>query len=104
MKKKLLIIGVYVGLLAIVFNDTSLAADPQAKINSAITKIQAALTAVFGGVGICAGMWIILKKMPGLDDPMTKNEMFKGVGYVLGAVFIGIALVWLIPWIISVAS
>lgn len=104
LNKKFLLVAVYIGLLTLVLNDYTFAADPEGKINSAVTKIQGVLTGIVGGVGIIAGIWIVVKKLPGVDDPMTKNEMFKGVGYVLGAVFIALALVWIVPWIVQLAS
>ncbi|MFK3424010.1 CagC family type IV secretion system protein [Staphylococcus aureus] len=42
---------------------------------------------------------MVLKKLPGIDDPMVKNEMFRGVGMVLAGVAVGAALVWLVPWV-----
>lgn len=75
------------------------ATDPGAKISEGLKNIQTFLTGLIVIVGICAGVWIVLKKMPMIDDPMVKNEMFRGVGTVLASVAIAGALIWLVPWV-----
>lgn len=105
-KLKLALSVSYVGILFFLLSDLAFAnvSDPGAKVNEAVTKIQVVLQLLIGGIGICSGTWIILKKMPALDDPHTKNEMFKGVGLVLGAVFIASALVWIVPWVMNIGK
>lgn len=103
--KKGFLVFSYVSLLMFLMSDFAFAAgDPGAKVNAAILKIQVVLQLLIGGVGVCSGTWIVLKKMPALDDPHTKNEMFKGVGLVLGAVFIASAMIWLVPWVMSIGK
>ena len=60
------------------------AGDIEAKVKEGLKQIQAFLTGIVVIVGICVGVWIIIKKLPGVDDPHTKNEMFRGVGMVFG--------------------
>lgn len=78
--------------------------NPSESIAAGISQIQTVLTGLVVAVGVCAGVWIVLKKLPGIDDPHTKNEMFKGIGYVLGGVAVGAALVWIVPWVYNIFS
>lgn len=71
----------------------------EAKVKEGLKQIQSFLTGIVVIVGICVGVWIIIKKLPGVDDPHTKNEMFKGVGMALAGVALAASLVWLVPWI-----
>jgi hypothetical protein len=75
------------------------AGDIEAKVKEGLKQIQAFLTGIVVIVGICVGVWIIIKKLPGVDDPHTKNEMFRGVGMVLAGVGLAAALVWVVPWV-----
>lgn len=74
------------------------AGDIQAKVNEGLKQIQTFLTGIVVTVGICVSLFIIIKKLPGVDDPHTKNEMFRGVGMVLAGVGTAAALVWIVPW------
>lgn len=74
------------------------------QIQQGLQQIQAVLTGLVVIVGVCAGVWIVLKKLPGIDDPHTKNEMFRGIGYVLGGVATAAALIWLVPWVFNLFS
>ena len=96
----------YMAVMLLVFSQfaTANTGNPGAQIEEGFTQIQTILTGLVVIVGVCAGVWIILKKLPGIDDPHTKNEAFKGVGYVLGGVATAAALVWLIPWVFDVFS
>lgn len=78
--------------------------NPGPQIEEGLLQIQGVLTGLVVIVGGCAGVWIVLKKLPGVDDPHTKNEMFRGVGYVLGGVATAAALIWLLPWVFNVFS
>jgi hypothetical protein len=71
----------------------------EAKVKEGLKQIQAFLTGIVVIVGICVGVWIIIKKLPGVDDPHTKNEMFRGVGMALAGVGLASALVWIVPWV-----
>ncbi|MED1469799.1 CagC family type IV secretion system protein [Bacillus salipaludis] len=75
------------------------ASEIEAKVKEGLKQIQAFLTGIVVIVGICVGVWIIIKKLPGVDDPHTKNEMFRGVGMVLAGVGLASALVWIVPWV-----
>jgi hypothetical protein len=75
------------------------AGEVEAKVKEGLKQIQAFLTGIVVIVGICVGVWIIIKKLPGVDDPHTKNEMFRGVGMALAGVGLASALVWIVPWI-----
>ncbi len=92
-------IGVVVILfLSVIPEQAFAAANVQAKVNEALKQIQALLTGIVVTVGICVAIWIIVKKLPGVDDPHTKNEMFRGVGMAMVGVGLAAALVWLVPW------
>lgn len=97
--KKLGMALLAISIISLVVAEPSFAADPGSKIENGLRKVQGFLTGIVAMVGICAGIWIVIKKMPGIDDPMVKNEMFRGVGMVLAAVAVGAALVWLVPWV-----
>jgi hypothetical protein len=71
----------------------------ETKVKEGLKQIQAFLTGIVVIVGICVGVWIIIKKLPGVDDPHTKNEMFRGVGMALAGVGLASALVWIVPWV-----
>lgn len=75
------------------------AGEIEAKVKEGLKQIQSFLTGIVVIVGICVGVWIIIKKLPGVDDPHTKNEMFRGVGMVLAGVGLASALVWIVPWV-----
>jgi len=75
------------------------AGEIEAKVKEGLKQIQAFLTGIVVIVGICVGVWIIIKKLPGVDDPHTKNEMFRGVGMALAGVGLASALVWIVPWV-----
>ena len=75
------------------------ASEIEAKVKEGLKQIQAFLTGIVVIVGICVGVWIIIKKLPGVDDPHTKNEMFRGVGMALAGVGLASALVWIVPWV-----
>lgn len=77
---------------------TSAAANISAKVKEGLKQIQTFLTGIVVTVGICVSIWIIIKKLPGVDDPHTKNEMFRGVGMALAGVGLAAAIVWLVPW------
>ena len=99
MIKKFSLTTVYVAFLSIVLSNITLGAEnPGPKIEQGLQQVQTFLTGLIVAVGIC-GVWIVLKKLPGIDDPMVKNEMFRGVGMVLAGVAVGAALVWLVPWV-----
>ncbi|HDJ3115573.1 TPA: hypothetical protein PP869_002169 [Staphylococcus aureus] len=100
MIKKISLTTVYIAVLSFVLsNSTFGATNPAPKLEQGFQQVQTILTGLLVAVGICAGVWIVLKKMPGIDDPMVKNEMFRGVGMVLAGVAVGAALVWLVPWV-----
>jgi preprotein translocase subunit SecE len=75
------------------------ASEIEAKVKEGLKQVQAFLTGIVVMVGICVGVWIIIKKLPGVDDPHTKNEMFRGVGMVFAGVGLAAALVWIVPWV-----
>lgn len=59
------------------------------------------LTALVVLVGICATLFIIIKRMPSEDDPYEKNEVFKSVGRVCALVALVAAIIWLLLWLYS---
>lgn len=99
MIKKIGVTAFYVAFLTVILSSTVYGADPGPKIEEGLNKVQEFLTGIIVAVGICAGVWIVIKKLPGIDDPMVKNEMFRGVGMVLAGVAVGAALVWIVPWV-----
>ncbi len=99
MIKKIGITAFYVAFLTVILSSTVYGADPGPKIEEGLNQVQEFLTGIIVAVGICAGVWIVIKKLPGIDDPMVKNEMFRGVGMVLAGVAVGAALVWIVPWV-----
>ncbi|MCE3336774.1 CagC family type IV secretion system protein [Staphylococcus aureus] len=99
MIKKIGVTAFYVAFLTVILSSTVYGANPGPKIKEGLNQVQEFLTGIIVAVGICAGVWIVLKKLPGIDDPMVKNEMFRGVGMVLAGVAVGAALVWIVPWV-----
>lgn len=71
------------------------------KLNQAGNQIQSILTGLLVLVGVCVALFIIIKKLPIIDDPREKSELFRSVGSVAGAVAVGAAVVWLLPWVFS---
>ena len=69
------------------------------KLNAGLVAIQTILLGVIVVVGIIASAKILIAKLPSADDPHVKNEMWRGLGMVGGAVALGGALIWLIPWV-----
>ncbi|HFN8602472.1 TPA: CagC family type IV secretion system protein [Staphylococcus aureus] len=102
MVKKFSLTTIYVTFLSFILTNTTFGAtNPGPKIEEGLQQVQTFLTGIIVAVGICAGVWIVIKKLPGIDDPMVKNEMFRGVGMVLAGVAVGAALVWLVPWVFN---
>ena len=75
------------------------AGEVQSKLNQGLTSIKVVITSIIAIVGIIAAAKIVIAKLPSLDDPNMKNEMWRGIGMVAAAVAAGGALTWLIPWI-----
>lgn len=73
----------------------------QAKLTNAANVVKGVLTALVVLVGICAALFIIIKRMPSADDPHEKNEVFKSVGRVCALVGLAAAVIWLLPWVYS---
>ncbi|MGG0888916.1 CagC family type IV secretion system protein [Cytobacillus horneckiae] len=73
----------------------------QTKLKNGATAFQTVLTGIVVVVGIAAALKIVVKHLPGIDDPHVKNEMWKSIGAVLAAVGAGAALVWILPWVYS---
>lgn len=101
--KLLTIISIVLITLSIVFvpDVVALAASDgqvKQKLKSAAKSIQGVLTAIVVLVGIIAALMILVKKMPSIDDPHSKNEMWKSIGNVGMAVGAAAAVIWLLPW------
>ncbi|MFL0198055.1 CagC family type IV secretion system protein [Clostridium sp. WILCCON 0269] len=75
------------------------AGDIQQKLTTGFNTIQVVVTSVIAVVGVIAAAKIVISKLPSLDDPHMKNEMWRGIGMVGAAVATGGALTWLIPWV-----
>lgn len=73
----------------------------QSKLTNAANVVKGVLTALVVLVGICAALFIIIKRMPSADDPHEKNEVFKSVGRVCVLVALAAAIIWLLPWVYS---
>lgn len=71
----------------------------QNKLNTGLTSIKVIITSIIAIVGVIAAAKIVISKLPSLDDPHMKNEMWRGIGMVGAAVATGGALTWLIPWV-----
>jgi len=97
-KSSLVLVGV-----SIINSKTVLAASDEstvtAKVNQGLMVIQGVLTGIVVVVGVIAALKVIISKLPSLDDPHVKNEMWKSVGTIGLAVAVGGALVWFIPWV-----
>ena len=93
----------YVLFLSLVLSEFA-SANIAGQLKQGLQQIQTVLTGLVVIVGVCAGVWIVLKKLPGIDDPHTKNELFRGIGYVLGGVATAAALIWLVPWVYNLFS
>jgi Na+/phosphate symporter len=69
------------------------------KVNQGLIVIRGVLTGIIVVVGVIAALKVVISKLPSLDDPHVKNEMWRSVGAIGLAVAVGGALVWLIPWV-----
>lgn len=75
------------------------ASNISAKLTTAGNTVKTVLTGLVVLVGICVGLFIIIKRMPSADDPHEKNEVFKSIGRVCALVGLAAALIWLLPWV-----
>ena len=75
------------------------AGQAQDKLNTGFTTIKVVITGIIVIVGIIAAAKIAITKLPSLDDPHVKNELFKGLAGVGCVVAAGGALTWIVPWI-----
>ncbi|WP_144487977.1 CagC family type IV secretion system protein [Bacillus pumilus] len=73
-------------------------AQVKTKLNKAVVAVGSVLTALVVAVGVAAGIKVVLKHLPGYDDPHQRNEMWKSLGGVLIGVGAGAAISWLVPW------
>lgn len=71
------------------------------RLTTGVRVIQGVITALVVGVGILAGSKIVVKHLPSIDNPQSKNEMWSGLGQVSVAVIAAAAIVWLLPWLWS---
>jgi len=72
--------------------DAVAAATVTSKVNQELIVIREVLT----GIGVIAALKVMISKLPSLDDPHIKNEMWKSIGTIGLAVAVGGFLVWLI--------
>lgn len=102
-KIKSSLVAVYVSGITIINSIPVLATSDEAtviaKVNQGLAVIQGVLTGIIVVVGVIAALKVIISKLPSLDDPHVKNEMWKSVGTIGLAVAVGGSLVWLIPWV-----
>jgi hypothetical protein len=104
-KKKITkcLVSAYTAILVLdntgIVSAASDAGEVQSKLNQGLTTIKVVITSIIAIVGVIAAAKIVISKLPSLDDPNMKNEMWRGVGMVGAAVAAGGALTWLIPWI-----
>lgn len=102
-KIKCNLVAVYVAGISIINSLPVLAGSNEAtvtaKINQGLAVIQGVLTGIIVVVGVIAALKVIISKLPSLDDPHVKNEMWKSIGAIGLAIAIGGSLVWLIPWV-----
>lgn len=71
------------------------------KLNSGFMAIQGVMTGIVVVVGVIAAVKIFITYMPSLNDPHSKNEMWKSIGNVGYGVGGAAAMVWIIPWVYS---
>ncbi|WP_079524952.1 MULTISPECIES: CagC family type IV secretion system protein [Halobacillus] len=69
------------------------------KIDSALLTIQGVLTGLVVSVGIVVSLYIIVTSMHKLKNPQEKDEVFRSIGRVMGAVALGAAIIWVAPWV-----
>lgn len=93
----------YMAIVSIVPDSLVYAASSAAKANQKLHRglavVQTIVTGIIVIVGIIAAAKIVITKLPSVDEPHAKNEMWKGIGMVAAAVALGGALTWLIPWV-----
>jgi len=88
---------VYTNTLS-VFADTVDTAQITSKITGAMEAIQTILQGIIIVVGVCVAIWQCIKKLPQVDNPHEKHELFAGLGKILGLVAAASAMVWVVPW------
>ncbi|MBO3796456.1 CagC family type IV secretion system protein (plasmid) [Bacillus subtilis] len=104
-KKILFALGLSLALVVMVMPDSVvLAASEAGQAKQKVTKgLKVILTVITAAIVLCggigAGKLISVKVASGLDDPHTKNEMWKGLGAIGAGVAAGGALTWLLPWL-----
>ena len=75
--------------------------DPTETIKSGFVTIQTMLLAIVAVVGVVSALKVLIAKMPNLDDPHEKSEMWKSLGSILAAVGVAAIIVIVVPWIYS---
>jgi len=92
-------------LVFMLLPDSSFAAETtgsvEKKLKSAATAVQTVMTGIVVLVATVVAIIIIVKKLPSIDDPHTKNEMWKALGTVLASVAASAAIIWVAPWVYS---
>ena len=68
------------------------------EIDSAITTIQGILTGVLVGIAVCVSLFMIMTNLHKLQNPHEKDEVFRGIGRIVGICVIAGALTWILPW------
>jgi len=75
------------------------AANVQGKITGALTTVQGVLTGIIVLVGIVVSLWVLITNMHKLNNPHEKDEVFRSIGRVMGAIALGASVVWIVPWV-----
>jgi len=75
------------------------AATVTTKVNQGLLVIRGVLSGIIVVVGVIAALKVVISKLPSLDDPHVKNDMWRSLGTIGLAVAVGGSLVWLIPWV-----
>lgn len=77
-------------------------AELTSKFTEGIGEIQTVVSGIATAIGIACIMKIIITKLPNIQEPHVKSEMWQGIGQVLIAIAAVAAIVWIAPWMYEI--
>lgn len=76
--------------------------NPKEQIKKGLKEIKGVLLAIVVLVGVVAALKVIIAKLPHLDDPHEKSQLWKSLGSILVAVAAAAVVVVALPWIYDI--